>query len=146
MRAGPTCSTVAGFVRVLDETRIAFGDYNGNRQLLTTGNARADDRVTLFLMDYPARERLKLIGHAEILTPAEAAARLPSLPMPRDAKLERVFVITVTGFDWNCPKFITPRYTAEEVAEATAPLHDRIAELEAALAARSPVPRPPPTP
>lgn len=128
-RGGPK-----GFVRVVNPTQLAFGDYNGNRQLISAGNVKQSRRVALFLMDYPARERLKIIGHAEILTSSEAGNLLPQLIVPKGAVIERVFRIDVVGFDWNCPKYITPRFTADEVEEATAPLRARIAELEAALA------------
>jgi predicted pyridoxine 5'-phosphate oxidase superfamily flavin-nucleotide-binding protein len=131
-RGGP-----AGFLRVLDGTHLAFGDYNGNRQLLSAGNIVASQRVALFLMDYPARERLKILGHAEVLAPAEAGELLGRLTVPPGAVVERVIRITVLGFDWNCPKYITPRYTAEEVQTVTAPLQARIAELEAELRQRS---------
>ena len=55
-----------GFLRVLGPTTIAFADYTGNRQLITTGNVAGSDRVSLFLMDYAHRRRLKLLGHARI--------------------------------------------------------------------------------
>jgi len=127
-RGGPI-----GFVQVLGETQLAFGDYNGNRQLLSTGNVKANQRVALFFMDYAARERLKIIGHSEVLTPAEAGDLTLKLVVPKGAVIERVFRIDVLGFDWNCPKYITPRFTAAEVEQAVAPLKARIAELEAAL-------------
>ena len=131
-RGGPR-----GFLKVLDGHALAFADFSGNRQLLTTGNVAANDRVALFLMDYPRRERLKIIGHAEVLAakdhPALAAELAPD-GVPAK-KIERIFRIRVTGFDWNCPQYITPRFTADEVAQAAAPLQKRIAELEAALAA-----------
>jgi uncharacterized protein len=133
-RGGP-----AGFLKVLDAHTLAFADFSGNRQLLTAGHVTANDRVALFLMDYPNRERLKIIGHAEIISAQETPALAASLtPEGASARaVERIFKIRVTGFDWNCPKYITPRYTAEQVTEAVAPLHRRIAELEAALKARS---------
>ena len=131
-RGGPK-----GFLKVLDPHTLAFADLSGNRQLLTTGNVSGNDRVALFLMDYPRRERLKILGHAEVLAarshPALVAEVAPEgTPM---RLVERVFRIRVTGYDWNCPKYITPRFTAEEVEKAAAPLRRRIAELEAALAA-----------
>jgi hypothetical protein len=131
-RGGPR-----GFLKVLDSHTIAFADLSGNRQLLTTGNVAANDRVALFLMDYARRERLKIIGHAEVISakaqPALAAEFAPEGIPAR--MVERVFRIRVTGFDWNCPKYITPRFTADEVERAAAPLKSRIAELEAELAA-----------
>jgi hypothetical protein len=85
-------------------------------------------------MDYPARERLKIIGHARTLSLDESPAMLPHLARPEDAVIERIVEIRVVGFDWNCPQHITPRFTADEVTEATQPLRDRINELESKLA------------
>ena len=135
-RGGPR-----GFLRFIDAHTLGFADLSGNRQLLTTGNVADNDRVALFLMDYVRRERLKISGHAEIISakvkPALAAELAPE-GTPVNS-IERIFRIRVTGFDWNCPKFITPRFTAEDVQKAAGPLHRRIAELEAALAvARGP--------
>ncbi len=76
----------------------------------------------------PVPHPAPLSGHsysAAELSPEGVAARF----------VERLFRIRVTGFDWNCPQYITPRFTAEEVEQAAAPLKRRIAELEAALAA-----------
>jgi predicted pyridoxine 5'-phosphate oxidase superfamily flavin-nucleotide-binding protein len=130
-RGGPR-----GFLKFLDGHTLGFADLAGNRQLLTTGNVAANDRVALFLMDYARRERLKLLGHAEVIAakdnPALAAELVPEGVPVR--LVERMFRIRVTGFDWNCPKYITPRFTADEVERAAAPLRRRIAELEAALA------------
>src|SRR3954470_780826 len=95
-RGGPK-----GFIRVLNGNQIAFGDYTGNRQLLSAGNIRATRQVALFLMDYPARERLKIIGHARVLMPDEARDLIATLSVPAGARIERVFVVDVVGFDWN---------------------------------------------
>jgi uncharacterized protein len=94
----------------------------------------ADDRVALFLMDYPQRTRLKILGHARV----EDAREHPELVAQiaeADAHriVERLFLIEVVSFDWNCPHYITPRYTVSEIQELVAPLQRRIAELEAEL-------------
>ena len=89
-------------------------------------------------MDYARRERLKLMGHAEVIS-AQANRALAAALAPEGVPVrlvERMFRIRVTGFDWNCPKYITPRFTAEEVERAAAPLRSRIAELEAQLKAK----------
>ena len=119
-----------GFLRVVDPHTLAFADYRGNRQLLSTGNVTANDRVSLFLMDYPRRERLKILGHARVV---DATLELMKQLVEPDVRplVERLFVIDVISFDWNCPKFITPRYTAAEVEAIISPLKKRIAELEA---------------
>lgn len=131
-RGGPT-----GFVRVLDDATIGFADFRGNRQYVSVGNLMTDDRVSLFFMDYPNKTRLKMFGRARIVGLDDQAV-LSSLEVPDyRARIERGFVITVEGFDWNCPQHITERYTPEEVRAATRPLTARIAELEAELARRA---------
>lgn len=127
-RGGP-----AGFLQVLGPHALGFADLTGNRQLLSTGNLAGDDRVSLFLMDYPHRERLKILGHARVLEAREHPALADQLsPSPElRGRVERIFLIDVVSFDWNCPQYITPRYTAEEVEQLVAPLKARIAELEA---------------
>jgi predicted pyridoxine 5'-phosphate oxidase superfamily flavin-nucleotide-binding protein len=141
-RGGPR-----GFLHVLGAHTLAFADLRGNRQLLTTGHLAKDDRVSLFLMDYPRRSRLKLLGHATTHALGELdaalAARLAPAGVPA-AAIERYVRIRVVGFDWNCPKYITPRYTAEDVQTLVNPLRARIAELEARLAAASLPPASPP--
>ena len=132
-RGGP-----AGFLKMLDPLTLGFADLKGNRQLLSTGNLAASDRVSLFLMDYPRRERLKILGHARVFDAREdlvLANELTPTPELR-GKVERLFLINVVSFDWNCPQYITPRFTEEEVRAAVAPLNQRIAELEAELKAK----------
>jgi predicted pyridoxine 5'-phosphate oxidase superfamily flavin-nucleotide-binding protein len=136
-RGGPR-----GFLRVQEANRIAFADLRGNRQLLTTGNLSADHRVALFLMDYPNRTRLKLLGRATVLDARKHLELARTLvPATLAGRVERIFVIEVESFDWNCPQYITPRFTAEELEPVVAPLRQRIAELEQALQqARAAVP------
>ena len=123
-----------GFLRVVSPTQLAFADYKGNRQMLSTGNLAANDRVALFLMDYPRRERLKILGHARVADARQHPELVAQFAEPAARGLvERLFLIDVLSFDWNCPKYIIPRYTAAEVEAAVAPLKRRIAELEAQL-------------
>lgn len=126
-RGGPP-----GFLRQIAGNRIGFADYRGNRQYLSTANLAADDRVALFLMDYPNRRRLKLIGHARS---TEDPADIAALMIPDyAAEPERAFVIDVLGFDWNCPQHITPRFTEAEIKRGTQPLLDELARLQARVA------------
>jgi len=127
-----------GFLHVVSPTQLAFADYKGNRQMLSTGNLTTNDRVCLFLMDYPQRTRLKILGHARAMDAREQPELVTQFAAPEARSfVERVFLIEVVSYDWNCPKYITPRYTAAEVEEALAPLRTRIAELEAELKARN---------
>jgi len=135
-RGGPS-----GFVRVLDESTIGFADFRGNRQYVSVGNLLTDDRVSLFFMDYPNKTRLKMFGRVRIIG-LDDHEELTRLEMPDyRARIERGLVISIEGFDWNCPQHIAERYTIDEVRAVSAPLTVRIAELEAELA-RRPAPQP----
>ena len=130
-RGGP-----AGFLRVLNPTTLAFADYKGNRQLLSTGNVSVNDRVSLFLMDYQHRERLKILGHARVENARSHPEVVTQVSNPSmQSSVERVVLIDVVSFDWNCPKYITSRYSVAEVEELAGPLKARIAELETKLRA-----------
>lgn len=114
-----------GFLKALDERRLAFADYSGNKQYITTGNLATNDRVALFLMDYPNQTRMKIIGHARVVEPgtdAELESRL--VESKEKAPIERMFVIDVVGFDWNCSQYITPRYSEQEMQEHFPHLRD----------------------
>lgn len=125
-RGGPS-----GFLRRVAGNRIGFADYRGNRQYLSTAHLAADDRVSLFLMDYPNRRRLKLIGHAH---GTDDPAVITALMVEGyAAEPERAFLIDVTGFDWNCPQHITPRFTTAEIERGTQPLHAELARLRARI-------------
>lgn len=131
-RGGPP-----GFMRVLDEKTIGLADFRGNRQYVSVGNLQTDDRVSLFLMDYPNRSRLKILGRARIVD-VNDHEMLQRLLMPEyKAQVERGILISVEAFDWNCPQHITPRFTLAEIEEGTAPLRQRIAELEEALQSKA---------
>lgn len=129
-RGGP-----AGFLKVIDEKTLAFADYRGNRQYISTGNIAANARVSLFLMDYPHRARLKIFATAEqVALDADPDLTAAVTDTGYGAKLERIFRLRLAAFDWNCPQHIVPRFTETEVLAAAQPLRDRIAELEQEVA------------
>ena len=104
-RGGPP-----GFLRVLGPKQLAYPDFRGNTQLVSVGNVSSNDRVSLILMDYPNRRRLKILGHMRV---ENSASELPNY----GAKVERLVSIDVVAFDWNCPQYITQRYTEAEFAQ-----------------------------
>lgn len=125
-RGGPS-----GFVMARDEHTIGWADFRGNLQHASTGNLRGDDRVALIAVDYPARRRLKLFGHARVVRIQDD----PELVRPfvvggYEAVVESAVIIGVVAFDSNCPQHIPRRFTLEQVDETLAPLRDRIAVLE----------------
>ncbi|WP_439566894.1 pyridoxamine 5'-phosphate oxidase family protein [Sphingopyxis sp.] len=130
-RGGP-----AGFLRHIEGNRIGFADYRGNRQYISTANLAANDRVSLFLMDYPNKDRLKLVGHAHSVELADDPALVTSLmPEGYRATPERAFLIDVLGWEWNCSQHITPRFTEAEIAAAIKPMAAELNQLRAELAA-----------
>lgn len=126
-RGGPR-----GFLKLVDDHTLAFADYRGNRQYISTGNLAADDRACLFLMDYPRRARLKIYARVETLAldTDPALTEIVTDPGYR-AKLERIFRLRLESFDWNCSQHITPRFAEAEVAEAVRPLREHLFKLEA---------------
>jgi predicted pyridoxine 5'-phosphate oxidase superfamily flavin-nucleotide-binding protein len=128
-RGGPP-----GFLQVLDGKTMAYADFRGNRQYISTGNLIGNDRIALFLMDYANQRRLKIMGRVCQVSEDEALRLLPRLQQPSyPAPVERVVKIGVEAYDWNCPKHITPRFTESEIDAAVAPLHAEIARLQLAL-------------
>ncbi len=125
-RGGPR-----GFLKLIDDRTLAFADYRGNRQYISTGNLAADDRACLFLVDYPRRARLKVYAHAETLALDADPALTELVTVPGyKARIERIFRLRLEAFDWNCPQHITPRFTEQEVSEAVRPLRERLGQLE----------------
>lgn len=126
-RGGP-----AGFLKMIDDRTLAFADYRGNRQYISTGNLAANDRACLILMDYPRRARLKIYVHVEKLAmDADPALTDRLMDKTYKARAERIFRLRLQAFDWNCPQHITPRFTEREIEQAVRPLHERLAQLEA---------------
>jgi hypothetical protein len=126
-RGGPP-----GFLRVIDDATIAFPDFRGNRQYISLGNAAANDRVALVLMDYPNRRRLKIYARLEVKDLVCDPQLAASLLLPGyTARPERAFLLHLQAFDWNCAQHITPRFTEHEIDSALAPVRSHIARLEA---------------
>jgi predicted pyridoxine 5'-phosphate oxidase superfamily flavin-nucleotide-binding protein len=126
-RGGPP-----GFLRVLDDQTLGFADLRGNRQYISVGNLGADDRVALFLMDYPHRRRLKIYAHAELCDLKDDPDLAAKLALgDYKAKVERAMIFKLDAFDWNCPQHITPRFTEAELSHALTPVRQRMEALEA---------------
>mgnify|MGYP000349370956 CR=1 FL=1 len=110
-RGGPK-----GFLKVLSDNTLGFTDFSGNRQYLTVGNLLGNDKVCLFLMSYSERRRLKIWGRVKVIEEHNNSDQISRLEVTDfRAPVERGFVITVEALDWNCPKYITPRYSHDEV-------------------------------
>jgi predicted pyridoxine 5'-phosphate oxidase superfamily flavin-nucleotide-binding protein len=127
-RGGP-----AGFLHVLDEHTLAFADFTGNRQFVSTGNLHDNPKAQLFLMDYAQRQRLKIWGEARVETDPALVERL--MPAGYKARAEQAIVFTVKAWDANCPQHIPQLVEVSEVVAAIGERDRRIAELESELKA-----------
>jgi uncharacterized protein len=125
-RGGPP-----GFLKVIDDHTLAFADFSGNKQYITTGNLLTDNRAAMIFVDYPRRARLKVLGRAKVLEGKEAAPLMDRVTIPGyKVQIERIFVIHIEAFDWNCQQHIVPRYTAEEIHAAVHAIEERVTTLE----------------
>jgi len=134
-RGGPI-----GFLRILDARTIGFADFKGNRQYISVGNLTANPRVSLILMDYPNRRRLKIWGTTRIIHEADEPDLIARLVIPGySAQVERGMVIQVEAIEWNCPQHITERFSEAEVDLALKPLMDQNRQLREQLQLQSPI-------
>jgi len=114
-RGGPK-----GFLKVIDDTTLGYADYRGNGQYISTGNLLASNRASLILVDYPSRQRLKIWVESRITEAEENVELFRELAMPDyKARIERLVILAVQAYDWNCPQHITPRYTVDEFKALT---------------------------
>lgn len=128
-RGGPK-----GFLKVLDEKRLGFIDFKGNMQYISVGNLATNNKVCLFLMDYPAKTRLKIYATTEIIELKENPELCELLNLETyQFRPERMMVFHIEAFDWNCPQHITPRYTLDEIDTFLAPQREYISKLEAEI-------------
>lgn len=124
-----------GFLKVLDGSTLGYADYRGNRQYISVGNINANDRVCLFLMDYAGRQRLKIWARAQVVHADENSELFKRVfDAESSALVERVVLIHIEALEWNCSKYITPRFTQDEISLAVQPLINEIEELKARLA------------
>lgn len=128
-RGGPT-----GFLKVIDDNTLGFADFVGNRQYISVGNLKTDNRISLIVMDYANQRRLKILGRARTAEATDAPELAERLAMPGyPGRVERTILINVEGYDWNCPQHITPRFTEVEIGTMTGPLHSQIKRLKEQL-------------
>ena len=125
-RGGPK-----GFLKVLDSKRIGFIDFVGNKQYVSVGNMATNKNVSLIMIDYPSKTRLKIFAKADVVELKDNPELYQLLNLD-DYKFrpERMMVFHIEAYDWNCPQHITPRYTVNEINEAFLPQQEYIKKLE----------------
>lgn len=130
-RGGPK-----GFLKVLNSKRLGFIDFSGNKQYVSLGNMETNNKVSLFIMDYANKSRLKIFATSEIIELNDNPKLLESLNLKDyNFKPERMMVFNIEAYDWNCPQHITQRYTMAEIEDVINPLKNHITNLETQIEA-----------
>ncbi|MEU3461318.1 pyridoxamine 5'-phosphate oxidase family protein [Streptomyces sp. NPDC006733] len=116
-RAGPP-----GFVRVLDDRRLAYPEYRGNGVMASLGNIRENPHVGILLIDF-ARDRIGLhVNGRALLVPDERMrAEHPDLPEdPVPGRRPQMWVeVEVEEAYIHCSKHI-PRLVAAPLQKGSA--------------------------
>jgi len=123
-----------GFLHAIDAVTLGFADLRGNKQYISMGNTATNPKVSLILMDYAHQARLKIYAEVETVD-INSHPDLAGLVIPEGYEniAERIVLLHIIAFDWNCPKYITPRYTIAEINEMLMPLQEHIKELESEI-------------
>ena len=127
-RGGPP-----GFLKTIGAHTLAFADFAGNRQYVTLGHLKENDRAHIFILHFATQQRVKLWGRARVVEgDVELMERLVD-PAYR-ARPQRAIVFTLEAWDVNCTQHIVPRYSEAEIAPGINKLVARIKELEEEVA------------
>ena len=127
-RGGP-----AGFLKPIGSHMLAFADFAGNRQYITLGHLKENDRAYIFVLHFASQQRLKLWGRARVIEgDVELMERL--VDPAYKARPERAIVFRIEAWDINCRQHIVARYSEAEIAPAVNQLTQRIKDLEEEVA------------
>ncbi|HEX2072456.1 MAG TPA: MSMEG_1061 family FMN-dependent PPOX-type flavoprotein [Geodermatophilus sp.] len=91
-----------GFVRVLDEHRLALPDRPGNNRVDSLRNAAANPRVGLLFLVPGIEETLRVFGTASVTAPEELDVDLTEFGRPPRS----VLVVRVTRAYFQCAKSV----------------------------------------
>jgi uncharacterized protein len=125
-RGGPK-----GFLKILDNKRIGFIDFYGNKQFISAGNLAVNNHVAMIMVDYPSRTRLKLYARGEVLELAGNEDLYEQLkPVDYNFRASAMMIFHIDAYDWNCPQHIPRRYSLEELEAFFISQQNRIEDLE----------------
>jgi predicted pyridoxine 5'-phosphate oxidase superfamily flavin-nucleotide-binding protein len=127
-RGGPP-----GFLKPIGTHMLAFADFGGNRQYITLGHLKENDRAHIFIPHFSTQQRLKLWGRARVVE-SDIALMERLVDPAYKARPERAIVFELEAWDVNCRQHITARYSEAEMAPAVNKLVARIKELEEEVA------------
>jgi len=114
----------------LTENEVEFIAHQDNFYMATNSESGFPYKVSLFLLDQAAKARLKIFAEASVISIEDNSELFDKLDLD-DYKFrpERIILLKVKAYDWNCPQHITPRYTLEEIQDEFMAQHEYINKL-----------------
>ncbi|WP_334108233.1 pyridoxamine 5'-phosphate oxidase family protein [Methylobacillus sp.] len=100
-RGFPTCSHkggAPGFVKILDDTTLAFPSLDGNSMYLSMGNLSLNPKIGMLFIDFETPHRVRVHGTASIAADDPLLSEYQEAELVVRVKIEEVFV--------NCPRYI----------------------------------------
>ena len=100
-RGFPTCSYKGGspgFVKILDDTTLAFPSLDGNSMYLSMGNLSLNPKIGMLFIDFETPHRVRVHGTASIAVDDPLLSEYQEAELMVRVKIEEVFV--------NCPRYI----------------------------------------
>jgi predicted pyridoxine 5'-phosphate oxidase superfamily flavin-nucleotide-binding protein len=90
-RGGPK-----GFLKVVNKTTIAYVDFRGNGQYISTGNIKTSNKTSVFLMEYPSQRRLKIWAESTVMDANKDEKLLKQLQVDGyKARIERIIIFKI---------------------------------------------------
>jgi predicted pyridoxine 5'-phosphate oxidase superfamily flavin-nucleotide-binding protein len=115
----PDCSYkggAPGFVRLLDESTLAFPSYDGNGMFKSLGNVLVNPQVGLLFIDFESPRRLRVQGRATLHDDERLLGSFSGA--------QRVVVVQSTAIFPNCPRYIHPMPRTALSEHAPRPDHE----------------------
>ena len=87
-----------GFVKVIDETTLAFPSFDGNGMFMSTGNIKQNNKIGMLFISFEKPHRLRVHGEATI---TEGDSLLKIYP-----EADLIVRVKLTDYWQNCPRYI----------------------------------------
>jgi predicted pyridoxine 5'-phosphate oxidase superfamily flavin-nucleotide-binding protein len=114
----PDCSYkggMPGFVRVVDDSTLAFPSYDGNGMFRSLGNVLVNPKVGLLFVDFERPNRMRINGIASLHDDDELLSSFEGAQLIVRVHAERIFP--------NCPRYIHKMQVVEHSVYSPRPGH-----------------------
>jgi len=114
----PDCSYKGGqpgFVRVVDESTLAFPSYDGNGMFRSLGNVLVNPKVGMLFVDFERPNRMRINGIASLHDDDELLSSFEGAQLIVRVHADRIFP--------NCPRYIHKMQVVEHSVYSPRPGH-----------------------